>query len=95
MKKGIDNPRELTLDVVLDGLQFCGIQMAESRKRAVPGSEEMMREILAEAVEKENKKKVSEVKSIMNGEKSKRSWSIINARVDDPRPQPITEIGRE
>ena len=94
-KKGIGNPRELTLCDVLDGLHYCRIQMSEARKRATQGREEMLRDWLASAVEKEDKKKISNIKSIMNGEKGRRNWSIINMTVDDPRPPPITEIGRE
>ena len=92
IKKGIGNPRELTLDVIQDALQFCRLQMAEARKHATPSRDEMMKDILLEAQENENRKKISEVKSIMNGKKSKRNWSIINVTVDDPRPPSITEI---
>ena len=73
-KKGIGNPRELTLNKVLDGLRFCRLQMAEARERATPGRDDMMKMILADALDKGDKRKVSEVKGIMNGEKSKQIW---------------------
>ena len=94
-KKGIGNPQELTLDVILDGLRFCRLQMAEARKHVTPSRAEMLRGILAEAQENDDRRKICDVKSIMNGEKSKRNWSVINVTVDDPRPPSITEIERE
>ena len=56
IKKGIGNPRELTLDVIQDALQFCRLQMAEARKHATPSRDEMMKDILLEAQENENRK---------------------------------------
>ena len=69
--------------------------MAEARKHATPSRDEMMQEILAEAQDNEDRRKISDAKNIMNREKSKRNWSVINVTADDPRPPPMTEIGRE
>ena len=79
----------------MDGLRFCRLQMTEARKHATPSRDEMLKGILAEAHENDDRRKICDVKSIMNGEKFKRNWSVINATVDDSRPPTITEIGRE
>ena len=94
-KKGIENPLLLSVDEVLDGLRYCRIQMDKARKSAAPAREEMLRLSIASAAEKGDMKKVKEIKQIMNGEKSKRNWCIVNATVDDPRAPSVLEIGRE
>ena len=85
----------LSRDQILDGLYFCRTQMLKARQRATPDRAEMLRNSIADAVAANDRKKVKEVKQIMNSEKSKRSWSVINATVDDPRLPAVTEIGRQ
>ena len=43
---------------------------------------------------KRDSKKEAGIKQIMNTENSKRNWNILNHVVNDPRPPPLTSIGR-
>ena len=54
----------------------------------------MIVENLAEANARKDRHKVAALKRIMNTESSKRDWRIINVTVNDPRPPPLTSIGR-
>ena len=54
----------------------------------------MMRERLALAAEKRDKKKIAGIKQILNTENSKKNWGIVNATLDDPRSPPLTSIIR-
>ena len=54
-----------------------------------------MQNCLAKALEKDDRKKVGKIKSIMNGEKSRKTWSVIGATLSDPRLPPITAIERK
>ena len=94
-KKGIENPQELTLYQVVDAISVCKIEQEKARLRATPSREEMQKKWIQDAADKEDHAKIRAIKGIMNAERSKRCWSIINATVNDPRPPPMTEIGRE
>ena len=91
----MENPKSYSLAQIIDGLRFCRIQQKEARKRAVPSRDKMMRERLALAVEKRDRKKIAGIKQILNTENSKRNWSVVNATLDGPRSPPLTSIVRE
>ena len=67
--KGLGNTERLTRDQILDGLYYCRTQMQKARERATPDRAEMLRNSIADAVAANDRKKVKEVKQIINSEK--------------------------
>ena len=57
--------------------------------------QEMLIQSLATAEMKGNKKRVSGIRQILNTEKIKKNWGIVNASLDDPRSPPLTSIIRK
>ena len=94
MRCKIVDPNALTIPDILDGLRYCRIHQLEARKYAVTSREDMMVNNLANANARNDRAKVSAIKRIMNTESGKRDWRVINIIVDDPRPPPLTSIGR-
>ena len=91
----MDYPKSYSINQIIDGTKYCKMQQKKARKRAEPTRERMMRDRLALAVKKRDKKRISGIKQILNTENSKKNWGIVNAALDDPRTPPLTSILRE
>ena len=93
--RGIDNSKWLTKWQIIDGLRVCRIKQEIARAKENPLRRQLMQNCLAKALEKDDKKKVGKIKTIMNGEKSRNAWNVIVATLNDPRLPPITAIERK
>ena len=72
----MDEPKSYSMEQIIDGIKYCKIQQKEARKRAEPTREKMMRESLALAVKKCDKKRISGIKQILNSENSNKIGTL-------------------
>ena len=68
----MDEPKSYSMEQIIDGIKYCKMRQEEARKRAEPTREKMMRENLALATKKRDKKRISGIKQIVNAKTAKR-----------------------
>ena len=73
-RKGIENPKSLSLRDIKQGLQFCRMRQIEARRKAHPLREDHLLDCLRTAIKQNKKKKIAHIKQIINGERSRKDW---------------------
>jgi hypothetical protein len=79
----IEQPKQLTMDKLRDGLQLAHICKADLQKQAKGLCKVHLRDYLIDAQTKKQHKRVPAIKQKCNQEESKRMWYLIKQIVKD------------
>jgi hypothetical protein len=93
-RTNIQNPVNLTLEELKDGLRYCRIQKAELRQQAKRLRKMHLCDCLIDAQTKKQHKHVKDIKQTMNQEESKRMWYLIKRTVKDPYSPGMLKVQR-
>jgi hypothetical protein len=88
----INNPKELTMEELKDGLQYARIRQADLRKQAKVLQKTHLRDCLVDSLEKKQKKHTTAIKQKINREESKRMWYLIKQTVKDPQSPSVLKV---
>ncbi len=93
-KQHIENPEELSLEELKDGLQFARIRKADLRKQAKGLQKVHLRDCLLDAQGKKQHKQAAAIKQKCQREESKRMWFLIKWTVKDPQSPSVLRVQR-
>ena len=93
-KQHIENPEELSLEELKDGLQFARIRKANLRKQAKGLRKVHLRDCLLDAQGKKQHKRAAAIKQKCQREESKRMWFLIERTVKDPQSPSVLRVQR-
>ncbi len=93
-QKHIERPKELTMEELKDGLQFCRVRKTELRKRAKGLQKVQLRDCLLDAQSKRQNEREKAIKQKLLQEESKRMWYLIKRMVKDPHSPSVLRVQR-
>jgi hypothetical protein len=93
-RQHIEQPNQLTMDKLRDGLQLARICKANLQKQAKGLRKVHLHDCLIDAQTKKQHKKVAAIKQKCNWEKSKRMWYLIKQAVKDPHSPSVLRVQR-
>ncbi len=88
----IQDPGNLTMEELKDGLWFCRIRKAELRQQAKGLQRVHLCDCLIDAQTKKQHKRVKDIKQTINQEESKRMWYLIKRMVKDPHSPSMLKV---
>ncbi len=88
----IEQPDQLTMEKLKDGLQLARIRKADLRQQAKGLCKVHLRDCLIDAQSKRQHKRAAEIKQKCNHEESKRIWYLIKRTVKDPHSWSVLRV---
>ncbi len=88
----IQDPGNLTMEELKDGLRFCMIWKADLRQQAKGLRKVHLRDCLIDAQTKKQHKRVKDIKQTLNQEESKQMWYLIKRTVKDPHSPSMLKV---
>jgi hypothetical protein len=93
-RQHIEQPDQLTMDKLKDGLQFACIRKANIRQQVKGLCKVHLRGCLIDAQTKKQHKRVTAIKQKCNREESKHMWYLIKQTAKDPHSPSILRVQR-
>ncbi len=90
----IKRPKELTMEELEDGLQFCRIRKADLRQQAQGLCKVHLRDCLLDTQSKRQNERAKAIKLKLHQEESKRMWYLIKRTVKDPHSPSVLKVQR-